>query len=225
MSLAGDTLREESGCDGGSDDCARGGDTSSSRPPWPWLLRRTKARSRTALHGARGQPPGRGRWRSKTRTKRHGERSDRTVRRSAGDTHPTLGLLVLAGSSGEVVDSSALSFITACALQVKMKEQEEEGGGGQRTALPSSGSGSSCSSKLATSSLGSRRPRGRRRKGRTRSFLEAARVLLALLVQGVLNIVCRRDGGDCCRIVGQETDRTRRAQLVTSKSKEETAQT
>ena len=39
---------------------------------------------------------------------------------------PALGLPVLAGASGEAVDSSALTFLTAQALEVKRKEEEEE---------------------------------------------------------------------------------------------------
>ena len=35
------------------------------------------------------------------------QRSDRTVRRSAGDGFPTPGVPVLAGASGEAVDASA----------------------------------------------------------------------------------------------------------------------
>ena len=50
------------------------------------------------------------------------QRSDRSRRHFSGDTHPTTGLPVLAGASGEVVDSSALAFLTRAAL--------EEGGGG-----------------------------------------------------------------------------------------------
>ena len=39
---------------------------------------------------------------------------------------PTLGLPVLAEASGETVDSSALSFSTAKALEAKRKEEDEE---------------------------------------------------------------------------------------------------
>ena len=52
------------------------------------------------------------------------------MRRSAGDNLPTLGLPVLAGMSGEAVDSSALSFFTAQTLllqkEAREKEQEKE---------------------------------------------------------------------------------------------------
>ena len=51
-------------------------------------------------------------------------RSDRTVRRSAGDGLPTPDLPVLAGASGEAVDASTLSFLTAKALEVTRKEEE-----------------------------------------------------------------------------------------------------
>ena len=54
------------------------------------------------------------------------QRSDRSRRPSSWDALPTLGLPVLAGASGEVVDSSALSFLTAQALETKSKEEEEE---------------------------------------------------------------------------------------------------
>ena len=52
------------------------------------------------------------------------QRSDRTVRRSAGDGLPTPGLPVLAGASGEAVDASTLSFLTAKALEDTRKEEE-----------------------------------------------------------------------------------------------------
>ena len=51
------------------------------------------------------------------------QRSDRTVRRSAGDSLPTPGLPVLAGASGEAVDAFTLSFLTAKALEDKRKEE------------------------------------------------------------------------------------------------------
>ena len=51
------------------------------------------------------------------------QRSDRSLRHSSGDAHPTLGLLVLAGASGEAVDGAALSFLTAPALDAKRKEE------------------------------------------------------------------------------------------------------
>ena len=51
------------------------------------------------------------------------QRSDRTVRRSAGDGLPTPGLPVLAGASGEAVDAFTLSFLTAKALEDTRKEE------------------------------------------------------------------------------------------------------
>ena len=54
------------------------------------------------------------------------QRSDRTVRRSSGDSLPTLALPVLAGSAGEVVDSSSLRFFTASALKARREEEEKE---------------------------------------------------------------------------------------------------
>ena len=52
------------------------------------------------------------------------QRSDRTVRRSAGDGLPTPGLPVLAGASGDAIDASTLSFLTATALEDTRKEEE-----------------------------------------------------------------------------------------------------
>ena len=52
------------------------------------------------------------------------QRSDRTVRRSSGDSLPTPALSSLAGSAGEAVDSSALRFLTALALEAKKEEEE-----------------------------------------------------------------------------------------------------
>ena len=46
------------------------------------------------------------------------------MRRSAGDGLPTPGLPVLAGASGEAVDASTLSFLTAKALEDTRKEEE-----------------------------------------------------------------------------------------------------
>ena len=54
------------------------------------------------------------------------QRSDRTMRRFAGAALPTLALPVLAGSAGEVVDSSSLRFLTASALKARREEEEEE---------------------------------------------------------------------------------------------------
>ena len=54
------------------------------------------------------------------------QRSDRTMRRSSGDNLPTLALPVLAGSAGEVVDSSSLRFLTASALKARREEEEEK---------------------------------------------------------------------------------------------------
>ena len=54
------------------------------------------------------------------------QRSDRSWRHSSGDALPTLSLSVLAGASGEAVDSAALRYLTANALQAKRKEEAEE---------------------------------------------------------------------------------------------------
>ena len=54
------------------------------------------------------------------------QRSDRTVRRSAGDGLPTLGLPVLAGASGEAVDDSTLAFLTRVTLEERRKDEVEK---------------------------------------------------------------------------------------------------
>ena len=120
------------------------------------------------------------------------------LRRSAEDTHQTLGLLVLAGASGEVVDSSALPHSPCAGGQ----EQGAGGRGGQDQAgslrwLTTHSEGGLHSRAVAAEARalpswprqGSRRPTGRR--GRKGSFLEAARVLLllALFAQGFLDII------------------------------------
>ena len=53
------------------------------------------------------------------------QRSDRSLRRSAGDSLPTLALPSLAGSAGAAVDSSSLRFFPAAALR-RRKEEEEK---------------------------------------------------------------------------------------------------
>ena len=53
------------------------------------------------------------------------QRSDRSLRRSAGDNLLTLALPVLTGSAGEVVDSSSLRFLTAAALRQRKEEEEK----------------------------------------------------------------------------------------------------
>ena len=84
--------------------------------------RNVVATRRTTAHGYRRlHLRGSGRVSS-----RSSQRSDRSRRHSSEDALPTLGLPVLAGASGEVVDSSALSFLTAQALEAKGKEEEEE---------------------------------------------------------------------------------------------------
>ena len=152
---------------GGSDDCARGGDTSSSRSlrSWPRI-------STTLPHGDRRWPgPGQG------STTRHADRSlhlrgcGRAVSLSpgrrgataprgapqgrpsrpsaclywlelrrgrgllrtvlphspgAGDQEEGGGAVGLTGASREVVDSSALRFLTASALEAKRRPEEEE---------------------------------------------------------------------------------------------------
>ena len=62
------------------------------------------------------------------------QRSDRSRRHLSGDAHPTLGLPVLAGESGEVVDVSTLAFLTRAVLEEKRKAEvekaaKEKGGG------------------------------------------------------------------------------------------------
>ena len=53
------------------------------------------------------------------------QRSDRSQRLFLGDTHQTLGLPVLAGASGEVVDAASLPFLTRAALEEKRKDEVE----------------------------------------------------------------------------------------------------
>ena len=48
------------------------------------------------------------------------------MRRSSGDSLPTLALPVLAGLAGEVVDSSSLRFLAASALKARREEKEKE---------------------------------------------------------------------------------------------------
>ena len=50
------------------------------------------------------------------------QRSDRTVRRSAGDT-PPLAMLVLAAAPDEALDSATLTFLVQHALEAKMKRR------------------------------------------------------------------------------------------------------
>ena len=54
------------------------------------------------------------------------QRRDRSLRHCSGDTHPTLGLPVLAGESGEVVDDSTLAFLTWAVLEEKRKAEVEK---------------------------------------------------------------------------------------------------
>ena len=52
------------------------------------------------------------------------QRSDRSLRRSAGNSLPTLALSSLAGSAGEEMDYPTLSFLTQSVL--KTREEEEK---------------------------------------------------------------------------------------------------
>ena len=74
-----------------------------------------------ALRGQKTPPPG---VRPGSLCDPGPQRSDRTVRRSSGDSLPTLALPVLAGSAGEVVDSS-LRSLTASALKARREEKEK----------------------------------------------------------------------------------------------------
>ena len=58
-------------------------------------------------------------------TERGPQRSDRSLRHSSEDALPTLSLPILAGVSGEAVDSSSLQFLMAAALTARRKEEEE----------------------------------------------------------------------------------------------------
>ena len=107
------------------------------------------------------------------------QRSDRTVRRFAGDGLPTLGLLVLAGASGEALDATSL-------LPHGQGAGRHEEGGGSRTQLtlqrwssvrcccshrsarrPRRSAGLTNSTSFFTSS-GARRKRKKRRRKRKR---------------------------------------------------------
>ena len=92
--------------------------TNGWQSRWLWQKRRTTP------HEDRRLPLPSGRRSCKLRTKLHGERPHLTRGRGQA-VSLTLGLPVLAGASGEAVDSSALSFLTAQALESKRKEEEE----------------------------------------------------------------------------------------------------
>ena len=132
---------------GGSVDCVRGGATNNKSICWQRCpnTRTQRWTPRTTANGHRRQSPAPGRWRSKLRTPAYGhrrllhrgarrgilaepgpQRSHRSRRHFSGNCLPTLGLPVLAGALGEQVDSSALRFLTASALEAKRKLEEEE---------------------------------------------------------------------------------------------------
>ena len=69
------------------------------------------------------------------------QRSDRTVRRSSGGGLPTLGLPVLAGASGEVVDSSSLRFLVQRMLEELKNVEERRRRCGRTPTLPFAGPG------------------------------------------------------------------------------------
>ena len=128
---------------GGSDDCARGGDTSSSRSLRPWLLRRTTARSRTALYrslktatrareeagsetynaprGPKTLPPGCGRrlWRRWPGPQVMAATGGYVAARA-----PLLAVSSLRGADG--VDDTAVKYLLRAELKKKKKEEEEE---------------------------------------------------------------------------------------------------
>ena len=54
------------------------------------------------------------------------QRSDRTLRRSAGAGLPTLALPSLAGSAAEEVDSFSLRFLVAAALAARREEEAKK---------------------------------------------------------------------------------------------------
>ena len=98
------------------------------------------------------------------------QRSDRTVRRSSGDNLPTLALPVLAGSAGEVVDSSSLRFLTASALKARREEEEEERKKEkekQRLAVHAEAAAALERAHLLLEQASKRRKRKKRRKRRT----------------------------------------------------------
>ena len=124
---------------------------SSSRSPWLWQLhsttvldlgrkkvelqqyaalrgQNTGARAREeVVHDAHEAPRGQKTPPTGVRPGRlvdpGSQRSDRSLRRSAGDCRPSPA--VLAGSAGEVVDSSSLRFLTAAALRQRKEEEEK----------------------------------------------------------------------------------------------------
>ena len=77
----------------------------------------------SALRGPKQPPPG---VRPGSLVDPGPQRSDRSQRRSAGNSLPTLALPVLAGSAGEVVDYSSLRFLTASALEARREEEERK---------------------------------------------------------------------------------------------------
>ena len=128
---------------GGSDGCARGSDTSARPSQWssprPCVTAVIWGLGRTQVYGHRRRRA-QGRWRLTRRTLPHGDRSSlhrgcgpavsltwgRSLWRSARNSLPTLALPILAGSAGEVVDSSSLCFLTASALEARREEEEEK---------------------------------------------------------------------------------------------------
>ena len=53
------------------------------------------------------------------------QRGDRSRRHFSGEAHLTLGLPLLAGASGELVDTFALAFLTRAALEERRKEEKK----------------------------------------------------------------------------------------------------
>ena len=126
--------------------------------------------SHTSLRAQKTPPPG---VRPGSLAEPGPQRNDRTVRHSSKKALLTLGLLVLAGASGETVDASALGWLTVRALNEQRWAEDEEGAvaaaearGGQR---------------------GWRRGKGRRRR-RGRGSCPRLPPLLAL---GILDLVLR----------------------------------
>ena len=132
--------------------CVRCSGTNSRLSAWLWQLHSTTVLDRrrnrwscssTPPNGDRGPAPEPGRVRCTRSTTLHGDRthltrgrpgslfdpgpqrSDRSLRRSAGDSLPTLALPVLAGSAGEAVDARTLRFLLGRSLAEKEEEQRK----------------------------------------------------------------------------------------------------
>ena len=106
------------------------------------------------------------------------QRSDRSLRRSAGDSHPTLGLPVLAEVSGDAVDASTSRFLTAAARLARGRELQQLREEDQEL---------------------KNRPKRRKRKKRRRKRLPKASSSLRLVPRAVRT---RQPGSSWCSVSG-----------------------